>query len=113
MTICLVGLPFTANAAEIIGSSIIHIGTTHTMQKYQICDCGVNYTVVNESPTYDVVEAYALANKCCRRLYTAVRAQCPECGVLTTIYDVYETRYSHKYLTNGQCEDCGYWRASK
>ena len=113
MTICIVGMPFSMNAAEYTGSVIHDFLSVQMERRYEICDCGVNYVLVNYSPTYEIVTYYSTADKCCERLYPAVRAQCPECGVLTTVYDVYETIYTHNYALNGQCTVCGYWRASK
>lgn len=115
LTICVVGLPFTASAAEIIGDSIMPSDTDIHMARSANCNCGVAYDLVNYSATYEKVRIYSTRDKCHERMYPVVRGQCPICHVFADFYNVYETitRHTFRYeLINGiiyeKCSVCGY-----
>lgn len=115
LTICVVGLPFTASAAEIIGDSIILSGNEIHMARGANCNCGVAYDLVNYPATYDTVRTYSTHDKCHERLYSVVRGQCPICNVLADFYNVYETITRHTFqnvIIDGtikkECTKCGY-----
>ena len=114
LTICVVGLPFTASAAEIIGDSIILSGNEIHMARGANCNCGVAYDLVNYPATHEK-HLYSTRDKCHERIYSVVRGQCPVCNVLADFYDVHETitRHTFRYeLINGiiyeKCSVCGY-----
>ena len=115
LTICVVGLPFTASAAEIIGDSIILSGNEIHMARGANCNCGVAYNLVNYPATYTEGRIFGTHDKCYERIYSIVRGQCPVCKVLADFYDVHETIRSHAFqnvIIDGtiqkKCTKCGY-----
>ena len=105
--LCIVGLPFSANATAFAGTEITY-GLTRSNRS---CDCDAPQYLVNYPVTW-VTTIIGTRDVCYENFYEIVRAQCDQCKQLYDVYDVTE-EFDHTYAANGQCTVCGYWRASK
>ena len=112
-TLCVIGLPFSVNAVELVGSDIIIDSIRAVPSDY--CDCDTNYDILYDTPRENctIAEIYGLKDKCCKTIVPYVHACCPLCLEEYDLYNVPATEITHRYKNNGQCKDCGYWRASK
>ena len=115
LTLCVVGLPFSASAAFIQGDEIVLEAHDH-MTRNPVCDCGVSYNLVNYGGSY-VEQNVGSASVCYRRIYDVVRGQCPICKQLADFHDVIRN-FSHSEFENivennviyQRCTRCGYER---
>ena len=96
LTLCIVPLPFSANAYELSGSDIMLL--SDYTERVNCPNCGSTHYCVIETSASTYTKNIGTASECQGYYYSAVRMQCDDCSHIGTIENVLYSVSQHPTL---------------